>query len=150
MLDSPWVEGWGVDFRVVSDTHRFGLFVPDEDPPGNQVTTRVQKFLLLSHGRQRFALMLTPRSIPGEFVSPRILRHAPSCYILVTQHAQMKWEVKGRRADVNKKTNQTESSSARLLWGCSDYSVIWRWPERREQQESVAFERMHEALGEVV
>ena len=32
--------------------------------------------------------MLTPRSIPGEFVSPRILRHAPSCYILVTQRSQ--------------------------------------------------------------
>jgi hypothetical protein len=31
--------------------------------------------------------MLTPRSIPGEFVSPRILRHAPSCYILVTIRA---------------------------------------------------------------
>jgi hypothetical protein len=31
--------------------------------------------------------MLTPRSIPGEFVSPRILRHAPSCYILVTMRA---------------------------------------------------------------
>src|SRR6266542_996989 len=92
MLDSPWVEGWGVDFRVVSDTHRFGLFVLDEDPPGNQVTTRVQKFLLLSHGRQRFALMLTPRSIPGEVVSPRILRHAPSCYILVTMRAPDRWD----------------------------------------------------------
>jgi len=31
--------------------------------------------------------MLTPRSIPGEFVLPRILRHAPSCYILVTKRA---------------------------------------------------------------
>src|SRR5688572_7923359 len=80
-------EGWGVDLWAVSDTHRFGFFVPDEDPPGNQVTTRVQKFQLLSHGRQRFALMLTPRSIPGELVSPRILRHAPSCYILVTRRA---------------------------------------------------------------
>src|SRR6266542_5675580 len=87
MLDSPWFEGWGVDLRAVSGSYRFGIFVPDEDPPGNQVTTRVQKFQLLSHGRQRFARMLTPRSIPGEFVSPRILRHAPSCYILVTMRA---------------------------------------------------------------
>jgi hypothetical protein len=48
--------------------------------------------------------MLTPRSIPGELVTPRILRHiipersgvdAPSCYILVTKRAQMMWEVKG-------------------------------------------------------
>ncbi|HND49613.1 MAG TPA: hypothetical protein PLL95_13700, partial [Anaerolineales bacterium] len=31
--------------------------------------------------------MLTPRSIPGEIVSLRILRHAPSCYILVTKRA---------------------------------------------------------------
>jgi len=31
--------------------------------------------------------MLTPQSIPGEVVSPRILRHAPSCNILVTQPA---------------------------------------------------------------
>jgi hypothetical protein len=31
--------------------------------------------------------MLTPRSIPGAVVSPRILRHAPSCYILVTRRA---------------------------------------------------------------
>src|SRR6185503_21037374 len=87
MLHSPWVEGWGVDLWAVSDTHRFGISVPDEDPPGNQVTPRVQKLLLLSYRRRRFALMLTPRSIPGEFVSPRILRHAPSCYILVTQRA---------------------------------------------------------------
>jgi hypothetical protein len=50
------------------------------------------KFLLLSHRRQRFALMLTPRSIPGEAVSPRILRHAPSCYILVTQRAPDWWD----------------------------------------------------------
>jgi len=77
-----------VDFRVVSDSYRYGISVPDEDPPGNQVTTRVQKFQLLSHSLQRFALMLTPRSIPGEFVSPRILRHAPSCYILVTRRAR--------------------------------------------------------------
>src|SRR6266508_5244604 len=28
--------------RAVNDTHRFGLFVPDEDPPGNQVTPRVE------------------------------------------------------------------------------------------------------------
>jgi hypothetical protein len=69
----------------VSDSYRYGISVPDEDPPGNQVTTRVQKVQLLSHRRERFALMLTPRSIPGEFVSPRILRHAPSCYILVTK-----------------------------------------------------------------
>ena len=67
-----------MDFWAVSDTYRYGIFVPDEDPPGNQVTTRVEKCLLLSHSLQRFALMLTPRSIPGEVVSPRILRHAPS------------------------------------------------------------------------
>ncbi len=73
-----------MDFRAVSDTHRFGIFVPDEIPPGNQVTTRVEKLPLLSHRRQRFALMLTPRRHPGEIVSPRILRHAPACYILVT------------------------------------------------------------------
>src|SRR5215208_732833 len=93
MLHSPWVKGWGVDLRAASDTHRFGFWhasqsaIPDEDPPGNQVTPRVQKLQLLSHSLQRFALMLTPRSIPGEVVSPRILRHAPSCYILVTQRA---------------------------------------------------------------
>lgn len=58
-----------------------------------------------------------------------------------TQRAQMKWEVKGRKAVANKKTNQTESSSARLLWGCSNYSVIWRWPEHWEQQEAAAFAR---------
>jgi hypothetical protein len=51
--------------------------IPDEDPPGNQVTTRAQKLQLLSHGRCRFAQMLTPRSIPGEFVTPRILRPRP-------------------------------------------------------------------------
>src|SRR5512144_2125536 len=95
MLDSPGFVGWGVDVRVASGSYRYGIFVPDEDPPGNQVTPRVQKSPLLSHSLQRFALMLTPRSIPGEFVSPRILRHAPSCDILVTQRAQMKWEVKG-------------------------------------------------------
>ena len=71
----------------MSDSYRYGISVPDEDPPGNQVTTRVQKFPLLSHRQQRLARMLTPRSIPGEFVSPRILRHAPSCYILVTMRA---------------------------------------------------------------
>jgi len=42
------------------------LAIPDEDPPGNQVTTRAQKLQLLSHGRCRFAQMLTPRSIPGD------------------------------------------------------------------------------------
>ena len=42
MLDSPWFEGWGVDFRAVSGTYRFGISVPDEDPPGNQVTPRVE------------------------------------------------------------------------------------------------------------
>ncbi len=31
---------------------------------------------------------------PGEIVSPRILRHAPSCYILVTQRAP-DWRVRG-------------------------------------------------------
>jgi hypothetical protein len=67
----------------------------------------------------------------------------------LTQRARMKWEVKGRKVVVNKKTNPTESSSARLLWGCSEYSVIWRWPEDREQQEPVAFARMHEALGKL-
>jgi len=36
--------------------------------------------------------MLTPRSIPGEVVSPRILRHAPSCDILVTMRAPDKWD----------------------------------------------------------
>jgi hypothetical protein len=36
--------------------------------------------------------MLTPRSIPGEFVSPRILRHAPSGYILVTMRAPDGWD----------------------------------------------------------
>jgi hypothetical protein len=61
-----------VDFRAVSDTHRFGIFVPDEDPPGNQVTPRAQKFQLLSHRRQRFARMPTPRKHPGEFVTSRI------------------------------------------------------------------------------
>src|SRR5204862_263832 len=85
-------EGWGVGLWAVSDTHRFGFFVPDEDPPGNQVTPRVQKVQLLSHRRRRFALMLTPRSIPGEFVSPRILRHAPSYYILVTKRAPDGWD----------------------------------------------------------
>ena len=39
--------------------------------------------------------------------------------------AQMKWEVKGGKGAVNKKTNQTESRSARLLRGYWDYSVIW-------------------------
>jgi hypothetical protein len=79
--------------RAVRDNYRYGFWhasqfaIPDEDPPGNQVTTRVQKVQLLSHRRKRFALMLTPRSIPGEFVSPRILRHAPSCDILVTMRA---------------------------------------------------------------
>jgi hypothetical protein len=76
-----------VDLWAASESYRYGIFVPDEDPPGNQVTTRVQKFQLLSHSLQRFALMLTPRSIPGEVVSPRILRHAPSCYIPVTMRA---------------------------------------------------------------
>src|SRR5512132_1156531 len=94
MLDSPWFEGWGVVFRVASDSYRFGISVPDKDPPGNEVTPRVQKFQLLSHSLQRFALMLTPRSIPGELVSPRILRHAPSCYILVTQRAATVLNVK--------------------------------------------------------
>ena len=31
--------------------------------------------------------MLTPRMHPGEFVTSRILRHAPSCFILVTRRA---------------------------------------------------------------
>jgi hypothetical protein len=72
---------------AVSDSYRYGISVPDEDPPGNHVTTRAEKLLLLSHRRERFAHMLTPRSIPGEVVSPRILRHAPSCFILVTMRA---------------------------------------------------------------
>jgi hypothetical protein len=73
---------------VVHTDSGFGILaIPDEDPPGNQVTTRVQKLQLLSHGRCRFAQMLTPRSIPGEIVTPRIRRHAPSCYILVTKRA---------------------------------------------------------------
>src|SRR6266498_4753993 len=123
MLDSPWVEGWGVDFRVVSDTHRFGLFVPDEDPPGNQVTTRVQKFLLLSHGRQRFALMLTPRSIPGEFVSPRILRHAPSCYILVTMRALDRW-VRGAFSEHFSCLRAFSVSTASLVPPTSGYRLL--------------------------
>src|SRR5215208_1587757 len=63
---------WYTPIRVQAD---FAVAIPDEDPPGNQVTPRVQKLLLLSHGRCRLAQMLTPRSIPGEVVSPRILRH---------------------------------------------------------------------------
>jgi hypothetical protein len=81
---------------VHTDSGLASLAIPDEDPPGNQVTTRVQKFLLLSHGRCRFALMLTPRSIPGEIVSLRILRHAPSCYILVTKRAATVLKVKSK------------------------------------------------------
>jgi hypothetical protein len=53
-----------MDFWAVSDTYRYGIFVPDEDPPGNQVTTRVEKVLLLSHSLQRSAQVLTPRSTP--------------------------------------------------------------------------------------
>jgi hypothetical protein len=87
-----------VDLWAVSDSYRYGIFVPDEDPPGNQVTPRVQKFQLLSHSLQRFALMLTPRSIPGVVVSPRILRHAPSCYFLVTMRAA-DWRVRAASFD---------------------------------------------------
>jgi hypothetical protein len=83
-----------MDLWVVSDSYRYGISVPDEDPPGNHVTTRAKKLLLLSHRRERFAHMLTPPSIPGEFVSPRILRHAPSCYILVTMRAATVLDVK--------------------------------------------------------
>jgi len=80
----------------MSGTRRFGLFVPDEDPSGNQVTTRAQKLQLLSHGRCRLAHMLTPQSITGALVAPSDTRHtipersgvdAPSCYILVTRRA---------------------------------------------------------------
>ena len=53
-----------MDFWAVSDTYRYGIFVPDEDPPGNQVTTRVEKVLLLSHSLQRSAHVLIPRSTP--------------------------------------------------------------------------------------
>jgi hypothetical protein len=42
--------------------------------------------------------MLTPPSIPGEFVSPRILRHAPSGYILVTRRAATVLNVKADQA----------------------------------------------------
>jgi len=35
----------------------------------------------------------------------------------LTKRAQMKWEVKGEEEIANKKTNQTENSSARLSWG---------------------------------
>src|SRR5215213_3934399 len=36
--------------------------------------------------------MLTPRSIPGEVVSPRILPPRPTCYILVTPRAPNGWD----------------------------------------------------------
>jgi len=75
-----------VDFRAVSDTHRFGILVPDEDPPGNQVTPRVENATSLSWAATVCPDAHTPEH-PGEIVSPRILRHAPSCYILVTQRA---------------------------------------------------------------
>jgi hypothetical protein len=44
---------------------------------------------LLSHGQQRFALMLTPRTHPGDGVllPPRIHPPRPFCYILVTKRA---------------------------------------------------------------
>jgi hypothetical protein len=71
-------------------------------------------------------------------------------YRRLTQRAQMKWEVKGGEAVGNKKTNQTERSSARLLWGCCDYSVIWLLPKGTKQQKTLARARMCAALGEVV
>src|SRR6188474_3849352 len=79
MLDSPWFEGWGVDLWAARDSYRYGISVPDEDPPGNQVTTRVQKLLLLSHSLQRFALMLTPRASP---VSLSLQGYSPRPFLL--------------------------------------------------------------------
>ena len=76
-----------MDVRAVSDTHRFGFFVPDEDPPGNQVTTRVEKCLFSLIAGNGLPTCSHPGSIPGEVVSPSILRHAPSCDILVTMRA---------------------------------------------------------------
>ena len=46
---------------------------------------------------------------------------------------QMKWEVKGGQEAVNKKTNQTESSSTRLLWGYFDYSANRLMSDHTEQ-----------------
>src|SRR5574338_733519 len=65
---------------AMSDSYRFGISVPDEDPPGNHVTTRAEKFQLLSHRPRRFTHMLTPRKHPGVFVSTRI---PPPCPILL-------------------------------------------------------------------
>ena len=69
--------------------------------------------------------MLTPRSIPGEFVSPRILRHAPSCYILVTMRAQMKWEVKREKDNCRINPGIVEGGTARKQ-RLREMSEAWR------------------------
>ena len=68
--------------------------------------------------------MLTPQSILGEVVSPRILRHtipqrsgvdAPSCYILVTMRAACTRQV-GRFAARFQAVSMAQASSVKTAW----------------------------------
>jgi len=67
----------------MSDTHRFGLYRPDENPPGDQVTPRdeVAASLMGGVGLPRCSL---PRT--AVFLLHRIPPR-PTCFILVIQRA---------------------------------------------------------------
>jgi hypothetical protein len=76
--------------------------------------------------------MLTPRSIPGELVSPRILHHAPSCYILVTMRAATVLDVVLARRRYptlsrhDRRSHSREASSAAYGWNSnlSDEEIL--------------------------
>jgi len=67
----------GRGFRAWSDTHRFGLCVPDEDPPGDQVTTRVENAASLSWAVSVYPDALAPVGIPGDASSCFTGYHPP-------------------------------------------------------------------------
>jgi len=73
----------------MSDTHRFGLYVPDEDPPGDQVTTRVENVTSLSWAVSVYPDAPAPDGIPGDASNCFTGYHPPrpTCFILVTKRA---------------------------------------------------------------
>jgi len=79
----------GRGFLGMSDTHRFGLYVPDEDPPGDQVTTRVENVTSLSWAVSVYPDAPAPDGIPGDASNCFTGYHPPrpTCFILVTKRA---------------------------------------------------------------
>jgi hypothetical protein len=84
-----------MDLWAVRDTHRFGISVPDEDPPGNQVTPRVEVTASLI-ACSSLPACSHPGASPVSWSRQGLplcgVRHAPSCYILVTQRAPDGWD----------------------------------------------------------